>query len=185
MKLKAVINLFGGPGSGKSTTAAALFALMKKQGLSVELVSEYAKQMVFEDRMNVIEEDQLYIFAKQHRKIFTLRDTVDYVITDSPFVQGFNYLRDGSIYEKGHFKDLILSTFDKYPNINIFLNRGINIPYEQMGRYQNENEAKKVDDNIVDFLFKNKINFIVHTTGSNEELLLQRIQMNSFCFNAY
>lgn len=175
MKLKRVINLFGGPGSGKSTTAAALFALMKKQGLSVELVSEYAKQMVFEDRLNVLEEDQLYVFAKQHRKIFTLRNTVDYVITDSPFVQGFSYLKDDAIYEKGHFKDLILSTFNKYPNVNVLLHRGDDIPYEQMGRYQNEDEAIKIGNNIGEFLFKNGIRFIVHRTGKGEESLLLHI----------
>ena len=37
-----VINLYGGPGTGKSTTAAALFALIKREGYNVELVTEFA-----------------------------------------------------------------------------------------------------------------------------------------------
>ena len=45
-----VINLFGGPGCGKSTTAADLFARMKLRGLSVELVTEYAKDVVWDEK---------------------------------------------------------------------------------------------------------------------------------------
>ena len=35
-----VINLIGAPGTGKSTLASELFALMKWQGYDVEIVSE-------------------------------------------------------------------------------------------------------------------------------------------------
>lgn len=43
-----VINLIGSPGTGKSTIAAELFARMKWLGFDVELVSEYAKELVWE-----------------------------------------------------------------------------------------------------------------------------------------
>lgn len=49
-KMIKVINIFGAPGCGKSTTAAGLFWRMKCDDMSVELVSEYAKACVFEDR---------------------------------------------------------------------------------------------------------------------------------------
>jgi hypothetical protein len=42
-----VINLWAGPGAGKSTTAAGLF-LMKLTGRRVELVTEYAKEVVYD-----------------------------------------------------------------------------------------------------------------------------------------
>ena len=45
-----VINLIGSPGTGKSTIAAELFARMKWLGFDVELVSEYAKELVWEQR---------------------------------------------------------------------------------------------------------------------------------------
>lgn len=41
------INLFAGPGTGKSTTAAGVFFEMKRSGMSVEYVTEYAKSLVF------------------------------------------------------------------------------------------------------------------------------------------
>ena len=43
MKETLVINLIGGPCSGKSTIAAELFARLKKMGVHCELVSEYIK----------------------------------------------------------------------------------------------------------------------------------------------
>ena len=43
-----VINLFGGPGAGKSTTAAGLFYEMKVRDIKCELVTEYAKDMTYE-----------------------------------------------------------------------------------------------------------------------------------------
>ena len=42
-----VINLIGSPGTGKSTLASELFSKMKWQGYDVELVSEYAKELVW------------------------------------------------------------------------------------------------------------------------------------------
>jgi len=47
-----VINLLGGPGVGKSTAAAKLFAKYKDEGKSVELVREYVKDWAWEGRKN-------------------------------------------------------------------------------------------------------------------------------------
>jgi len=168
MKLKKVINIFGGPGAGKSTLAASLFAKMKKKGMSVELVTEYAKQMVFEDRMNVLKEDQLYIFAKQHRKIFILRDTVDYIITDSPFVQGIMYF-NSDVIDQLDFEKLVLGTHFSYPNFNVFAIRAEGLKYEEMGRYQNEQEAEVLSTDIAHFLKVNGIGTEVFVSGIGDE----------------
>ncbi len=39
--------MFGGPGTGKSTSAAGLFFKMKLAQMEVELVTEYAKDLVW------------------------------------------------------------------------------------------------------------------------------------------
>lgn len=108
------INIFGAPGCGKSTTVAGLFYRMKCDGMSVELVSEYAKGCVFENRMYLIKEDQLYIFTKQHRALFRIKDTYDYAIMDSPIVLSSIYRSYDSFYEKEMFDNLVFSTFDNY-----------------------------------------------------------------------
>jgi pantothenate kinase len=38
-----IINVYGGPGAGKSTSAAYLYYLLKVAGKNVELVREYVK----------------------------------------------------------------------------------------------------------------------------------------------
>ena len=40
-----VVNLFGGPGTGKSTTMAHVFAELKWRGYDCEMSNEYAKEV--------------------------------------------------------------------------------------------------------------------------------------------
>ena len=72
-----IINLYGAPGSGKSTIASGLFFHMKMAGLNVELASEYIKSKVFEENPYPFK-DQLYCFAKQHKKLRELNDKVSH-----------------------------------------------------------------------------------------------------------
>lgn len=39
------VNLYGGPGSGKSTTAAGVVSQLKLLSINAELVTEYAKDL--------------------------------------------------------------------------------------------------------------------------------------------
>jgi len=44
-----VVNFFAPPGHGKSTFAALVFSKLKMLGVNCELVSEFAKDMVWEE----------------------------------------------------------------------------------------------------------------------------------------
>lgn len=140
-----VINLWGGPGAGKSTTAAGLFYEMKKRRLEVELVTEYAKDMVWEGRHNILD-DQIYIFAKQQRRIARLRDhSVDWVITDSPVALGLVYLREGRL--TSNFNMLVMEVFNSFDNHNFLLQR--NFEYNPVGRNQKDlEEASEYDRKV-------------------------------------
>ena len=48
-----VVNLFGAPGAGKSTGAAYIFAMLKMAGINAELVTEFAKDKVYEETKEV------------------------------------------------------------------------------------------------------------------------------------
>src|SRR4051812_30110643 len=87
-----LINLWGGPGSGKSTTAAGVFSAMKMAGVSCELVTEYVKQWAWRgDKIGDF--DDVYLTAKQLRRESCLYGKVEYIITDSPISLGALYER--------------------------------------------------------------------------------------------
>lgn len=136
-----VINLYGGPGTGKSTTAAALFARMKRKGLNVELVTEFAKDLVWTERNKELG-DQIYIFGKMYHKLWRLVDKVEYVIVDSPLPLCIYYDHENI----PGFKDLVLNMFNSFTNYNFRLRRVF--PYQQEGRYQTEDEANVVDEEL-------------------------------------
>jgi len=138
-----VINMYAGPGAGKSTTAAALFALMKWNGINVELVDEYAKEISWDKRYNLLE-DQAYVMAKQNRKLWRLRDQVDYAITDSPLILAPLYCSD--LYMPNYFTKFTHEVYRSYDNINIYLNRVK--PFSSIGRHHTEEQSRQKDVEI-------------------------------------
>ena len=80
-----VVNFMGAPGAGKSTMAARIFSELKWKGYDVELVGEYAKELVFEQRHQTFK-NELYIFAKQHHRLFRLKGQVRIIVTDRPII---------------------------------------------------------------------------------------------------
>lgn len=143
-KLK-VINLYGGPGTGKSTTAAALFAKMKRAGYNVELVTEFAKDLVWTERNKELG-DQIYIFGKMYHKLWRLRDKVDYVITDSPLPLSVYYDKNRMPY----FKEFAISMYNSFTNYNFELTR--HFKYQVEGRYQTEAEADSDHKDIINLV---------------------------------
>jgi len=158
-----VVNLFGGPCTGKSTTAAGLFFEMKKARLNVELVTEYAKDAVWEKRHDLFD-DQIYIFAKQQRRIARLKGHgLDWVITDSPIALGLVYLREGVLSD--NFNRLVMEVFNGFENHNFLLQR--NFEYNPIGRNQKDEEEAKVFDLKVTRLL-NAWNVPFHTIPGGE-----------------
>jgi len=143
-----VINFFGGAGVGKSTHAAGLFYHMKSRGYNVELINEYAKQMVWEGHSEVMR-DQFYLAANQHRQMIRLDGKVDYCITDSPMLLNIVY-RD--MYGEPLYSDtldkLVLECHRRYENINIVMKRPQANSFKQEGRLQDYIQSCVVDERI-------------------------------------
>jgi hypothetical protein len=138
--MTVVVNLFGGPGTGKSTTASGVFYHLKRDNRNVELVQEYAKDLTWEKAESKLE-DQLYITAKQNRRMWRLRNKVDVIVTDSPLLLGIHYAAPD--YFPNYYEKLVWEVYNSYSNINIFLNR--KKPYNPVGRNQTEDQAKEID----------------------------------------
>ena len=88
-----VINLFGVPGAGKSTGAAYIFSQIKMRGINAELITEFAKDKVWEENKEVFK-NQAYIFGKQSFKLSRCDGKVDVIITDSPLPLSIFYNKD-------------------------------------------------------------------------------------------
>lgn len=149
-----VINLFGQPGAGKSTTAAGLFHLLKLKGINCELVTEYAKDMVWRKMHPDAYADQLYILAKQNHRLERLRNQVDYVITDSPLLLSHIYCPPNYMPS---FVKVVDELWDRYNNISFLLKRIK--PYNTKGRLQTEDESDILSQKISALLNSKHISY--------------------------
>lgn len=152
--MSLIINLFGGPGTGKSTSAAYLYSLLKQNGHSAELIREYVKDWAWEGR-KISLYDQYYFIGKQIRLESMLFNKVDYIITDCPvrmigyYTQKYapaiskDIYRLIDCYEEQAYKD-------GHTHKNIFLHRSK--AYKTEGRYQSEDEAIAMDTEILNIL---------------------------------
>jgi len=156
-----IINLFGGPGSGKSTISSGLFYELKRRNISCDNPYEFPKQVAWEQNDSQIN-DQLFIFANQHRGVVRSYGKVDYIILDSPILLSLAY-KNG--YESGYpstlygetFDKMVLDVFNKYENINIFLDRP-NV-FQDDGRFQDQQESLDFDNKIKSIMDENSINY--------------------------
>lgn len=169
--MSIIINLFGGPGIGKSTQAAGLFTKMKKNHMDVELTYEFPKEVTWEGNFSAIK-DQFYITANQHRNISRLYGKVEYIIVDSPIVLGSIYRNKYSpdeypscFYDKS-FDEFIWTLFKKYKSLNILLIRD-ETTYDENGRFQTLQESKKIDTEIKQTLLDNDIPFVEFFVNDN------------------
>lgn len=147
-----LINLFGGPGAGKSTGAAYIFSQLKMAGVNAELVTEFAKDKVWEGNKEVFK-NQAYIFGKQYFKISRCADKVDVIITDSPLLLSIVY-NDNPVLGDS-FNETVKNVFNSFNSMNFVLNR--EKEYNPVGRNQTESEAKEVDVQVREILDQEKI----------------------------
>ena len=139
MKETLIINLIGGPCSGKSTIAAELFARLKKMGIHCELVSEYIKDRIYEENQTM-PKNQIAIFGMEHYNISNKLGKVDVIVHDGSFINNIIYKAE----ENKHFDDLIISEYKRFWNLDFFIKRG-NIEFETYGRIHNLKQSKELD----------------------------------------
>jgi hypothetical protein len=139
-----VVNLFAGPGVGKSTAAAGVFYHLKQMGHNIEMAPEFAKDLTWEKRSKTIL-FQPYVAAKQIWRITRLLGQVEAIITDSPILLSAVYKGEG--YTDA-FESYLHDTFQRWDTENFFLTRNPLRTYNTKGRRQTEEEARKVDMQI-------------------------------------
>ena len=151
-----VVNLFGAPGSGKSTAAAGVFSKLKQKHINCELVTEFAKDLTWEENKLALSA-QPYIFGEQYYRMVRCADKVDVIITDSPLLLTIIHNKDQRCREE--FNATALAAFNSFNNLNFYLERPCE--YQCVGRCETAEEAEQVGNKILFLLIENKIKFEV------------------------
>ncbi len=161
-----IVNLFGGPGAGKSTLAADLFVRLRQETkLNVELTNEFATDLCFERAKDNLK-DQLYLLGNQWHRIWRLAEIgVDIAISDSPIGLGSAHALKHGCFYKDELKALTTRLFEEYDTFNVFVYRDI---YAEGGFKGNKKQSVKglayvydLDQKIYDMNqpFDVKVNF--------------------------
>ena len=176
-----VVNAFGGPGVGKTTACWHIASELKKKGIYTEYVSEYAKELVYEEKWDMLDDsmkNQTIILAEQQKRLDRLIGKVEVIVTDSPLLLSIIYAND----KNDEFEKMIINKFNQYNNFNLVVLRNKKQSFQQIGRKQNLEESIEKDKEIIDLLTKNNILFgtyyqsTLDVVVSNIEKTLSRIK---------
>lgn len=154
--------LYGGPGTGKSTTAAQVFARLKQVGYNVEIVHEVAKDFTWEQR-HVALSHQPYIMGKQTFRMDRLRGKVEGIVTDTSTL--FALIYGDKRFASDAFRAWVLDDYRRRKTINVFLTRDPSRAYNPNGRRQSEESAKAMDEKIRALLNENEISHYIVPMG--------------------
>ena len=148
--MSKLINLFGGPGIGKSSIASGITYKLKKKHISCNNPYEFPKKLAWDGNLPQIA-DQLYVFANQHRGIAECYGKVDYIVIDSPILLSTIYHRyytpsyPAEFYRQP-FHDLVIDLHKQYDCINILLKRSDdNTTHNLKERYQTSKQSIDID----------------------------------------
>lgn len=140
-----ILSLYGGPGTGKSTTAALLFAAYKQAGVNVELAHEVAKDYTWEGAHGKLG-FQALIAAEQMWRYERLDSKVDLIITDTSTLLSLVHAKGRNATEA--FRAWVVDDYRRRNTINVFLRRNHARAYNPHGRRQSEDSAKSMDTSI-------------------------------------
>ena len=141
-----VIDIYGTPGSGKSTLAAFVFSQLKIREVKCELVTEVAKDFVWDENAKALA-NQAYVFGSQFYKLTRIEGSVDVAVVDSPLLLSNLYNindRLGSSFYK-----MVSEVSKSFDCLSYFLPVIENKLYDDVGRIHNEETSKKLSDTIL------------------------------------
>lgn len=151
--LPLLVNYFAGPSAGKTTSALELTAELKKQGYNVEYVSEFAKELVLENRLEELK-NQEFVTDGQYHRLDRIRNSADIIVTDSPVLLGKVY---GEKRISEEYSKQIEAYHNSFETLNLFIARGTTFQTE--GRVHNLEQSKALDNKIITMLQENNVKF--------------------------
>jgi hypothetical protein len=166
-----LINLYGAPGAGKSTTRAEVFSKLKKLDINCEEIPEVAKRFTWEKR-ELTMKSQPYLFGKQLRDTEILKGQVDVAITDSPLILSVLYGRKYADYPES-FYDGVVDIANSFDSMNFFIER--TKKYNPAGRNQTEEESDAIAWQLQHLLGEFKIPYSTISGPGIGDVIVNRI----------
>ncbi len=168
-KKTVVINAFAGAGAGKTTACHMIVAELKKRGYVAEYVSEYAKDLVWDNKLEVLdgkEYNQFEILKAQLHRMDNKMGKVDFLVTDSPVLLNQIYNKEFTDY----YKEMLVSIHSDYRNFNFFINRNPQ-EFQQEGRIHNLAESMDKDQEIKNMLSEYGLEYQEYTHETIEDVV--------------
>lgn len=168
-KRTRIINIVASPCAGKSTLACELFVHLKKLHLDVEYIPEFAKELVWKNKTDVLN-NQYYVCQQQYEMLKSVYGKVDYIICDSPLFMGlfYNYYNQNNVSDTLKTSQVVLDRMEEFKdNVYIFIRRNKSLPYMQIGRVHSEMESSDIERHIEHLLKCCDIKYILTVTGSS------------------
>jgi hypothetical protein len=154
-----VINIIGGPGCDKSLISSAIILYLHLHNKTVETIPDFAKSLVWQRNYEVLK-NQYFIAQRQYEMLNLLDGQVQFLITECslPQVLYYNESYTQNICDVGKTRAQILEWYHQHDNINIFVERG-NKKYVHTGRFQNEEQAREVDQGLRELMEREKLDY--------------------------
>lgn len=185
-----VINAFAGPGAGKTTSCLEIAEKLKKQGFVTEYVQEYAKELVYDNHLTMLDghyEHQFAILNEQMKRINRLYGKVDFIVTDSQILLNNTYLNeDKNTKVYSAYTDCVNKLYGLYNNFNYFVERDTSA-FEKEGRIHNLEQSIAIDNELKNMLHDNQIVFDVYTHATidnivrDSTIIYAKQLINSYC----
>ena len=138
------INLYAGPGVGKSVTMANLFVALKLRGIHCEMVPEFAKELQYDGVL--LTTPQLRIVREQLRRQSRLQGHAEVVVTDSPVPLSLPYSPRPA---RDRLERIVRKETAGWTCLNLLLHRDLDEGYETKGRYQDKEGAKSFHRDVM------------------------------------
>ena len=156
-----VINVIGGPGCDKSLVTSAIILFLKLHNKTVEVIPDYAKSLVWQQNFEVLK-NQYFIAQQQFDMLNLIDGQVHFLINECSLPQLLFYNENyaENICDVAKTRDQILQWYRQNDNINILVQRGQK-KYVRTGRFQDEEQAREVDQGLQAILEREHLPYTV------------------------
>ena len=154
-----VINIIGGPGCDKSLFTSAIILYLSLHQKTVEQIPDFAKSLVWQKDYEALK-NQYHIAQQQFRMIELLDGQVQYLVTECslPQILYYNEHYLDNICDRAKTRSQILNWYKQHNNVNVLVERSER-KYIHTGRFQDETQAREVDQGLRQTLRREGLTF--------------------------